>query len=70
MTNLEAVNYGAALDTPCTDVSRAPHVGFTAPHFGFKLLLVVLLLMVMGVAAYSISQPTTIDSSLDMSVVP
>jgi hypothetical protein len=59
----EAVINGAALDTPCTGV-------FCAPLFGFKLLLVVLLLMVMGATAYSVSQPTTLESSLDMSVVP
>jgi hypothetical protein len=63
MTDHEAVNNGAALDIPCTGV-------FCAPHFGFKLLLVVLLLMVMGGTAYSVAQPTTMDSSLDMSVVP
>jgi hypothetical protein len=34
------------------------------------LLLVVLLLMVMGGTAYSVAQPTTMESSLDMSVVP
>ena len=63
MTDHEAVTNGAALDTPCTGV-------FCSPHFGFKLLLVELLLMMTGGVAYSVAQPTTIDSSLDMSVVP
>jgi hypothetical protein len=54
-----------------TSTTSVPCTGaFCPPHYLMKVLLVILFAIVVGGWVYGLFQPTTMESSLDMSIGP
>ena len=64
MTNHEAMSKGASANPPCEEL-------YCERHYLLKLMLLALFVGVIGSGLYcAVGQPTSVDSSLDMSAVP